>query len=222
MSDYLIWNKITNTDFDPDFIASQYDRGFIFTREHRGAMYQSRSLRINLADFSLNSENRRVLNKVTGLNLDISTLPLADYHWQIHKLGKEYYEKKFGPNIFSANKIKEILTAPESLNFNSLLTYKIQQQSEAVVGYAIAYLGGSIMHYAYPFYDLEHFANNFGMGMMLTAILYAQKHGLKYIYLGSASRPADIYKLQFSGLEWFDHQSWQKDLEPLKKLLASA
>lgn len=59
------------------------------------------------------------------------------------------------------------------------------------------------------------------MGMMLHAILFAKKNNLKYIYLGSASRPTDIYKLQFTGLEWFDNTTsrWKQDISELKKIL---
>ena len=62
--------------------------------------------------------------------------------------------------------------------------------------------------------------SNVGLGMMLRAILYAKEHGKKYIYLGSATRPTDVYKLQFSGLEWFDGERWKNDLLTLKNLLS--
>ena len=57
------------------------------------------------------------------------------------------------------------------------------------------------------------------MGMMLKAINYAKENGKKYIYLGSAQRPTDTYKLQFKGLEWFDGERWSEDLGELKKVL---
>ena len=58
-----------------------------------------------------------------------------------------------------------------------------------------------------------------GMYMMLQAIIYAKEKNKKYIYLGSASRPTDAYKLQFSGLEWFDKKIWSIDLAELKNIL---
>jgi arginyl-tRNA--protein-N-Asp/Glu arginylyltransferase len=57
------------------------------------------------------------------------------------------------------------------------------------------------------------------MAMMLNAILYAKENNKKYIYLGSAQRPTDTYKLQFKSLEWFDGDSWSEDLEELKNIL---
>jgi hypothetical protein len=39
------------------------------------------------------------------------------------------------------------------------------------------------------------------------------------MFLGSAQRPSDTYKMQFSGLEWFDGQQWNTDTEALKNIL---
>jgi arginyl-tRNA--protein-N-Asp/Glu arginylyltransferase len=56
--------------------------------------------------------------------------------------------------------------------------------------------------------------------MMLRAILWASETNRNYIYLGSAQRPSDTYKLQFEGIEWFDGKAWQTDLQKLKELIA--
>jgi arginyl-tRNA--protein-N-Asp/Glu arginylyltransferase len=60
-----------------------------------------------------------------------------------------------------------------------------------------------------------------GLAMMITAVQKAKEVGLKYVYLGSLQRPTDVYKLQFSGLEWFDGKDWSTDLAEAKKILAS-
>jgi arginyl-tRNA--protein-N-Asp/Glu arginylyltransferase len=90
------------------------------------------------------------------------------------------------------------------------------------IGYCIALETTELIHYSYPFYELRTIGSelsNIGLGMMLRAILYAKENGKKYIYLGSASRPTDTYKLQFTGIEWWDSRVWQTDLEKLKKTL---
>ena len=58
-----------------------------------------------------------------------------------------------------------------------------------------------------------------GLIMITKAISEAQTLGLKYIYLGSLQRPGDIYKLQFSGIEWFDGKIWKNDLEEVKSII---
>lgn len=218
MSNYLVWDKKTLTDFSAQNITELYEQGFASTREHKGSMYKTRSLRIDLEKFDLSSENRRILKKTQGLVLEKMPLPLpsSSYDWKIHKLGKDFYEQKFGAGVFSASKIKELLTDGDKSNFNYLYKYSY---NSVIVGYAIVYENERMIHYAYPFYDLEKFVNNFGMGMMLTAILEAQKTRKKYCYLGSASKPEDKYKLQFEGLEWFDSNKWQVNIKDLKDLL---
>lgn len=209
---YLTWDEKTITDFSDSHINSLYNEGFLFTREHLGSMYQTRSLRVDLSKFELSSENRRVLKKKAECRMQNAELPLSGYHWSIGKTAKDFYETKFGLKTFSANKIKELLTTKH--NFNKLFIYEI---ARCEIGYCICYENKKILHYCYPFYNLQSEIGNLGMGMMLRAILYAQEHSKKYIYLGSAQRPTDTYKLQFEGLEWFDGKMWKNDLEKLKQ-----
>jgi arginyl-tRNA--protein-N-Asp/Glu arginylyltransferase len=224
MKTYLKWHEqsITDTDFSDQNINHLYDQGYLFGRTGKGELYQTRSLRIDLAKFKLSSENRRILKKTENITLTTLQIPYPNYHWSIGKLGKDFYTTKFGDGTFSANKIKELLTAKEKTNFNKLLAY--QQEGQAI-GYCIALETNDLLHYCYPFYQLQPTTYNLpttntGLGMMLGAILYAQNQNKKYIYLGSASRPTDTYKLQFTGLEWFDGKEWKTDQTELKVLLA--
>ena len=213
---YLSWNSETVTDFSPSNVSARYNQGYVFTRLSKGVMRQTRSLRIDLSKFELSSENRRVLRKIDGLWTTVCGLPLENYTWEIAKLAKDFYDSKFGKGVFSANKVKELLTDEKKSNFNLLLSYSPPR------GYAICYENEGILHYAYPFYNLSAVngqLSNVGMGMMLRAILYAKESGKQYIYLGSAQRPGDIYKSQFTGLEWFDGKTWKSDLSELKESL---
>ena len=227
---YLSWQEKIITDFSDTNINALYNDGFLFTRIGHGVMKQTRSLRINLAQFVLSSENRRVLKKNETLKLSVSPLPYREYHWKIGKLAKDFYETKFGPKTFGANKVKELLTDPQKSNFNLLLVYKLKND---VVGYCIVRTTDELIHYSYPFYKLPAYAKamagkqatsyqlpaNIGLGMMTQAVVWAKEQGKKYIYLGSASRPTDTYKLQFSGLEWWDGQKWEENISNLKHIL---
>jgi len=215
MSDnYLSWKEQRITEFAEENINTMNNRGFVCVRPENGLMQQTRSIRINLTKFELSSENKRILRKTEGLELNIHSLPYAQYSWEIGKMGKDFYEQKFGDGTFSANKIKELLTGKRD-DFNRLLAYSLNNE---FVGYCIAIETKEIIHYSYPFYNLHSEFKNVGMGMMLRAIEYAKNNGKKYIYLGSFQRPGDIYKLQFSGMEWFDEEVWRDDLEELKKI----
>ncbi len=213
---YLSWGEKTITNFDDESIEQAYANGFVFTRVGKGVMNQTRSLRIDLEKFELSSENRRILTKTEDLNLSIFPIPYENYDWTIHKMGKEFYEKKFGEKTFSAQKIKELITDYAKSNFNKLFVYN---KDERTIGYCITLETQNILHYCYPFYDLESNHQNIGMGMMLKAIVWAKESGKKYTYLGSFQRPTDTYKLQFAGLEWFDGKEWRNDLDELKNEL---
>lgn len=213
MSNYLSWKEIATENFSDENINNLYNEGYIFGRPSKGYMYQTRSLRIDLDKFELSSENRRILRKTENLRLKIEDLPLVDYHWNIGKMAKDFYETKFGKGTFSANKIKEILTTEH--NFNKLFTYSIENEN---IGYCIALETNNIIQYSYPFYDLSADKNT-GMSMMLQAVNYAKENNKKYIYLGSAKDEKAKYKLQFAGLEWFDGEKWSDDLEELKNIL---
>ncbi|NDF16158.1 hypothetical protein EB061_12705 [bacterium] len=234
--EYLHWDQITITDFSDKAVADLYDRGYVFTRLGRGIMQQTRSVRIDLSEWKPTSENRRIMKKVGGVTLTTVKLPLAltpadspaSYHWSLGKLAKDFYEKKFGPGIFSAQKVKEMLTDAKTSNFNALLSYKAADKN---AGYAICYQSSetatsknSLLHYSYPFYDLTavddgSMTKDIGLGMMLLAIASAKDLGLEYIYLGSLQRPTDTYKLQFKGLEWFDGTAWRTDIDKAKEVI---
>lgn len=209
--EYLHWKEETITDFSESAISQKYNEGFVFTRIGKGVMHQTRSVRIDLSKCILSSENRRVLKKIEGYNIEDVKLPYSGYHWTIGKLGKDFYEIKFGQGIFSSQKIKETMVSDTS-NFNLLLKF-------ADVAFVICHMNKEILHYSYPFYDLMQAPKDMGLGMMTKAIVWAKEKGLKYVYLGSLQRPGDVYKLQFAGLEWFDGSQWKTDLKEAKEIL---
>jgi len=213
---YLSWNEKTITDFSDKNIDKLYQEGYVFTRIKKGVMNQTRSVRIDLSQFELSSENRRVLRKTENLNLEIKNLPLENYSWEIGKLAKDFYTQKFGDGTFSANKIKELLNDKEKSNFNKVFIYTSDNEP---LGYCISAETKTIIHYCYPFYDLEKSPKDMGLGMMTRAVLWASENNKKYIYLGSLQRPTDTYKLQFAGIEWFDGKNWQTNLAELKTIL---
>ncbi len=216
---YLFWGEKTVSDFSAENISGLYNQGYVFTRIGKGVMHQTRSVRVDLSKFNPSSENRRILKKVEEISLSQKELPLNDYDFKIGKLAKDFYDKKFGGGIMSAQKVKGMLTDKEESNFNLLITYS---DAKEILGYSICYKNTEIIHYSYPFYDLEKSPKDMGLGMMTKAIEQAKSSGIKYAYLGSLQRPSDTYKLQFEGLEWFDGKAWQTDLEAVKKILVSA
>ncbi len=226
---YLKWDEKKITNFSDENINIMYNHGFVFTRVDKGVINQTRSIRICLSIFELSSENRRILRKTEGLKLFTSEIPYKKYDWTIGKLGKDFYTKKFGNGVFSANKIKEMLTDDAKTNFNKLLIYGksihvgkvgIKNFSDSeMIGYCITCETNNLLHYCYPFYNLSIDVSNLGMSMMIRAILWAKNNKKEFVYLGSFQRQSDIYKLQFAGMEWFDGKNWQTNLKKLKEII---
>ncbi len=223
MSSYFHWQTKSQPDAQPADIVALYNQGFVATRVGKGEFHQTRSFRVHMNEFVASSENRRILRKVEHISITVASIPYTDYHWSIHKLAKDFYTSKFGDDVFSANKIKELLTDASTSSFTTVLVYTNKTTGE-IVGYCIALIvrdaAGSFIHYSYPFYKEDPANPSLGLGMMLLALTWAHEQKLDYAYLGSLQRPSDTYKLQFSGQEWFDGTTWQRDTAPLKEILA--
>jgi len=211
---YLNWASKTITDFSPEHIEKLYNNGFVFTRLGKGVMNQTRSFRINLADFTPSSENRRILKKAESYHLEINAIPFSKYGWSIGKMAKDFYSERNAE--FSANKIKKLITDPEESNFNRLYIYS---KNTEIFGYSICLETDKIIHYSYPFYAKDALEPSRGLAIMMLAINKAKELGKKYIYLGSLQRQSDTYKLQFKGGEWFDGKEWQTNAASVKDIL---
>lgn len=204
---------------NPQAIIEAYNDGYVPGRNETGQFNRVRSIRINLKEFEASSENRRILRKYEH-QVDISKVPYANYTWEIHKMGKEFYDTKFGVGTFSANKIKELFCST-STNFNAVLTL-INIQTGTADGYCILVQATShnqsIVHYAYPFYKLDFINSNLGIYMMTKTVQILKQQGIDYMYLGSVHEPASLYKLQFKGEEWWNEESnsWCTDMQLLK------
>lgn len=225
MSDYYKTDTKPIESLTNEDIENLYNQGYVLTRIPD--LTQTRSIRIDLSLFDLTSENRRILKKTEGFELFDSNLPLEENetNWAIIKQGKTFYSDKFDDVEFSASKIREIIYKKNNQQFNLLLTYLPNLEShntldhEKAFGHCITFNTNYILHYCYPFYDLNLDITNLGMGMMLKSIIWAKSKQKKYVYLGSATRPTDKYKLQFKGIEWWDGEKWKKNIDQLKPLI---
>lgn len=193
-----------------DNIDEIYERGFLATRIKKNYYYLARNLRINLKEFSLNSENRRVLKKIEGLELENRKLENFDFDYSITKLASDFFKKKFDKIIITPKKLKWLFKGEF---FTNVLVYKWNKKE---IGYCITMETEELLHYAYPFYKSDLIGSNLGMSMMIKAIEYAKQKNKKHVYLGTVYTPKSLYKTQFKGIEWFDENSWNKDIEKLK------
>ncbi len=213
---YQIWLKKEPRDD----VAEIYDRGFLPMRNLLGIYYLSRSVRVDLSKFSPSSENRRILRKTENLRFESMALAYPDSNQKLHiaspsvyELCKRYLESRFGNQYVSPDGLKSIFGGKI---FNRVFVWKDGQKD---VGYAVCYLSKDLLHYAHAFYEPEYAGKSLGARMMLQAVKIAKETGLKYAYLGTCYNQSAFYKLEFSGVEFFNGFGWSKNIEELKWLV---
>lgn len=201
-----------------DTLEDMYSLGFLPSRSKEKLFYLARGVRVNLGKFSLSSENRRIERKTQYLCRQVHSLDNFSYHYAIGKLAKDFYENRFEKKIMSAFRIKWLCTAGSATH---ILEYR-DANSDEIIGYCIGYASDTLLHYAYPFYDLEYYEKGAGIGMMLSAITWAKDQGMEFVYLGTCYTPESLYKLQFKGMEYFTGYRWSSDIDRLKDLVRGA
>lgn len=192
-------------------ITDIYEQGFLPTRIKENYYYLARNVRINLQNFELTSENRRILKKTEVLSIENIALKDYAFNYEITKLAAEFFKTKFDEKIISTQKLKWLLSGEF---FTNLLIYKIADEE---IGYCITMETKDLIHYAYPFYKSELINQNIGMAMMIQAIIHAKENNKKHIYLGTVYTKDSLYKLQFKNMEWFDGENWIDDIDKLKE-----
>lgn len=192
-----------------------YENGFLPMRHLKDVYYLSRSLRVNLNLFEPTSENRRILKKTENYSFEMISLSDFKYDLSVQRLCKSYSEEKIGKGIIRTSSIEAVFT---NGIFNKVFVFK-ERVSRVVVGYAVCFVSDSLLHYAHSFYDLKHYQDNLGMGMMLSAIVWAKENQKKYGYLGTCYEEKALYKTEFKEGEFFNGFKWSGNSEELKELI---
>jgi arginyl-tRNA--protein-N-Asp/Glu arginylyltransferase len=190
--------------------------GFLPSRLKLNLFYLARGLRINLNRFKLSSENRRINRKTEDISLKVVDLEDFKYHYSIGKLASDFYKERFGKGVMSAFKIKWLITSGACTH---IIVYIDKSEGGKIVGYCPSVMNSNLLHYAYPFYDLNYLDKNVGMGMMLKSVMFAKNKDLKFTYLGTVYTRSSLYKVQFTGAEYFTGFGWSDDIAKLKELV---
>lgn len=199
-----------------DLADSIYACGFLPLRYLKNVFYLSRSLRVYLDLFNLSSENKRILNKTTAIEADLTALPDFNYIPQVQKMCKDYAQRKIGESVFSSQGIKNIFTNGP---YNYVFVFRnVSDQEE--IGYAVCFISNQIVQYAHSFYKVDYIGQNLGARMILEAVNWAKKNQKKYIYLGTCYSKEALYKTEFKGIEFFNGFMWNSNLLELKKLVS--
>jgi arginyl-tRNA--protein-N-Asp/Glu arginylyltransferase len=180
-------------------IEQNYANGLLPQRNLKNAFYQDTSCRSDLADFSLSSENRRILHKTS--NFTYETVPLF-FNLDIQK--QVFQWLKGLKWDFPISSVKQIFT---DHIFNYLYIWK---KDNDVVAYSVCYFSANISHIAYVFYDPQYSHSDLPIRLVLQFVIDSQQKDLKYAYLGRFSENTGFYKRNMPGFEYFKNNQWLK------------
>jgi hypothetical protein len=197
-----------------DAVEKIYGSGFLPIRSLPHIFYLTRGVRVDLTEFNLSSENRRILKKTENFTAELVPLAEFDYNTEVQKLCREYAEKRLGKDAFPVPAIRSIFTGQV---YNQVFVFK--DQGGKPVGYAVCFVDDGFLQYAHAFYDLKYLSESLGARMMLEAVSWAKDKGCRYAYLGTCYDEGALYKTEFAGVEFFNGFSWSKNLAELKALL---
>ena len=209
---YAIW-AIPEAGETP---ADIFQAGFLPSSRQLDRFYLCRQIRVALEKFELSSENRRILRKGEGINVELVPREKFDYTPGRREFFKNYADKKFGENVMSYERLDSLFSTPI---ISHLLVFTDSKTGQEI-GVATLYIEGTALaYYYYAFYDLNYFNRSLGMFMMTSAVELFAGRGINHLYLGTCYSERALYKTQFAGVEFFNGFRWADNLEELKYML---
>ena len=180
--------------------------------EKKGIFYMARSARINLKNFALNSENRRIAKRFDG-KFEKEVISLSKFNWKDEKFISfcaEYFTVRHGKKVMPKERLNFLL---EWGLISHVVVYKDNGIPRA---YVFLVSDTQMAHFWFSFYDLELIKKSLGMYLMIDAARDAADTGKKYLYLGTVYAEKALYKTNFDNLEYWNGSEWSWDIKKLK------
>lgn len=192
-----------------------FNQGFLPSSRDLDRFYLARSVRVVLANMALTSENRRVKRKGSGITSTLMPRAEFDYSPKRRDFYKTYADIRFGKDVMTFERLDALFNSP----ITSHVLLFTDTATNAELGAVTLYIEGEMAYYYYAFYDLNYYARNLGMYMMVSAAEVFRKRNSRHLYLGSCYSQNALYKTQFEGAEFFNGARWSSNLDELKYLI---
>lgn len=194
-----------------------YNKGFLpYSNDinlQKETYYLARSLRVDLQDFRISSENRRVDKKIQPINPSFKAIPILEFDVEDKSFVNfcmDFASQRFSESI-SAERLSYILS---SKSISHIFEFQIGDEK---IGYVIAIIEDDTLHYWFSFFSLNYQEFGLGKWMMFSVIQWAVENELSFVYLGTCYGEKSLYKVRdFKGISFFDGNQWSKDVKMLK------
>jgi hypothetical protein len=202
-------------------VSPIYDKGFLpytgnITLE-KELFYSARSLRFDLSRFEDTSENRRISRQMEPLEVQLTVVKKKEFRLQdpsFKNFCESYITERIGEDNMTVARWNYIL---ESTIGTHILKF---HNADQTFGYILGSLTDNMFHYWFAFFDTNYMkSHSLGKWMMWKTIKWAKEEQLQYVYLGTAYKPAALYKIRdHKGLEFWEGSKWNQDIKLLKSL----
>lgn len=192
-----------------------YQNGFLpysGSFDKKDIFYMARSARVNLKNFTFNSENRRIAKRFDG-KFEKESIPLSEFDWKDEKFISfcaDYFVVRHGKKVMPKNRLLFLLNCGLISN---IVVYKSDGIPKA---YVFLVSDNQMSHFWFSFYDLELIKQSLGMWLMIDAAKDAVRAEKKYLYLGTVYAEKALYKTNFDNLEYWTGSEWSRDIKKLK------
>jgi arginyl-tRNA--protein-N-Asp/Glu arginylyltransferase len=196
--------------------ADLMQRGFLPGSPVLNRYYLCRNLRVELGRYEPTSENRRILRK--GAGIEMEWVPRADFEFDAARRAAwlRYAHRRFGEGVMTPERLDRLMDSPL---VSHVLVFR-ERESGREVGTALLFVQEPVLaYYAYAFYDLDVSERSLGLLMMTRALEFFAQRGVSHLHLGTCYAERALYKTQFKGTEFFNGVRWSHDLEELKFLI---
>ncbi len=190
-----------------DNLTRVYQSGFLPFRNNKNLFYLSRSCRSNIENFSLSSENKRVLKNTS--HLVPKNVSLADFKYtpKVQKACKDWAKGR-GWKISTAS-LKTIFT---DHIFNQAIIWK-DTTNNNIICYQVLYKNDDLVHTNSVFYDSKYHDVGIGTRVLIEVSKIAHQEKLKHAYMGTCYA---MYKRNIPGFEFFNGFEWSANIKELK------
>ncbi|MBL9139605.1 MAG: hypothetical protein JNK85_27295 [Verrucomicrobiales bacterium] len=210
---YVVWGCLEPGEMPADL----YGAGFHPACPNLERFTLCRHLRVPLPGWRPSSENRRILRKGAGLEVELVPRSAFQYSDAHRQRWLAFADERFGPGIMGPARLDGLMAGRV---VSHVLVCRDMGDAGREVGAVLLYVEpGRMAHYYYAFYDLRHPIRSLGMYLMTKAVAEFQAAGFGHLYLGTCYSKKALYKLQFDGLEFFNGLTWTTDLDQLRFLV---
>lgn len=204
-----------------DELPRAYELGFLpYSGDcgyHASLFYMARSLRVRLADFKPNKDDRRLDRKVADLGIRIHRKSKADAvasEPTLRECCLEFARAKFGVAIFDEKRLEYVL-AREYLDQIAVYKWAVDQSP---LGFGFLVSAGTSKHVWFSFYRLtEATKRDVGRYLLLEMLRECKEMGCEYCYVGTTYGCSSRYK-DFEGAEFYCGTGWSRDWALLRRL----